>query len=429
MSELIGLHADEYAEGCVIASILYDPPLMDEVEPILPSHEAFVNRVYGDTYDSCLSIYARHGKFDLTMLNAEFRRRGYHPADGYDVRKIAEGLAYVHNWDVHAETVAKCWLVRKAWAAMADGQYRLKNDPDSVESILNATADEISVLTMGAGQSYVSSAGDISAEIEQSILSDQPDESIPTGFRTLDGWLRGGVRPGEVMVIGGRPGQGKTALGVCMALQASMSGYPSVVMSIEMSRKEIGRRMMAYLGCPMNANKRDEAAIREARQTLQDLPLDVVDLPGGELAKIRGYVRSKSRAGFRLFVLDYIQLVKTGKDSFEEYQRVTIASQSMKQIAREYGVAMLVLAQVNRDGGKKERPTMADLKGSGSLEQDADQIVLVHNPQSDDTDPELILAKHRNGQTGTVSVGYRAAMTKFEDKGEKRWTNEPETTW
>jgi replicative DNA helicase len=429
-TDSLALYAKPTSEGSVIGSMILEPDLIDMVAEILPDPEAFTNRVYGDMYEIALSIYHRCNTLDMTLMVGELERRNLSKLDGYDPVKIATEVNYTHNCEIHAHEVARCFKVRKAWAVLAEGTWRLGKDPENVEEVLGITADEISSLAIGIGKSVVSPAGSVAREIQAAIESDEQDDSVPTGFRTIDGWLRGGVRPGEVMVIGGRPGQGKTALGVNIAIQAASAGYPSAVLSIEMSRKEIARRMMAYFDCPMNATKRDRARITEAVEVIQSLPLTIVDMPGGELSKVRGYVRSMSRThGVRLFVLDYIQLVRTGKDSMEEYQRVTLASQAMKQIAREYGVAMLVLAQVNRDGGKKERPTMADLKGSGSLEQDADQIVLVHNPQNSDTPPELILAKHRNGQTGTVSAFYRAALTRFEDRGEKQFTNEPDSTW
>lgn len=424
------IYADENAESFIVGTCLIYTHEIDAVSEVLPDGEMFMNPTLGAVYDAMVTVYNRNGgRLDTAMLLTELAQRGVEMT-GEELVEYARSHGHGANLDIHAKRVRKCWQVRNAWATINDSLYRLKQDPEDVESVLSSSLDDITAVSSFNAASDIVTASALADRIEQQIREGAPSNAIPTGFPTIDGWLRGGVRPGEVMVIGGRPGQGKTALGVNMAMLTAAKGNPSAILSIEMSAEEIGRRMMAVCGCPMNANQSDLAKAAEARARLNEMPVSVVDMPKGELAQIRSHVRTLSRIhGVRLFVIDYVQLVKTGKANAEEYQRVTMASQAIKQIAREYGVAILALAQVNRDGGKKERPTMADLKGSGSLEQDADQIVLVHNPPNDpEAEPELILAKHRNGRTGTVAVEYRAAQTRFIDLGEKTWT-EQKNAW
>lgn len=420
-------YADENSESIVTACVLIRPELIDCVIDLLPDESAFTNRACSDFYVAAVGLYARRGIFDTAMLFTEMKRLGMETATEENLHAICAGPQHVSEELIveHARRVIDCKRVRDAYFTMADAVWKLGNNPDDLQSIVDQAADQISEISAGTTQSKSIPLATLIREHQRSVLSDSKDEAYQTGFRTLDQWLRGGIRPGEVMVIGGRPGQGKSALGMNIMLKTSARGNPCAFFTIEMSAQQLASRAAAVCGCPMNADSRDAEKLEHAATELEKLPAQIIDMPTGKAGEIRSYVRSLSRrGGYKVFVVDYLQLVRIGKDGIEEYQRVTMASQAMKQIAREYGVAMIVLAQINRDGGKKERPTMSDLKGSGSIEQDADQIILIHNPQDDDDcEPELILAKHRNGRTGTVAVQYRAAQTLFIDNGEKTFTS------
>ena len=425
------IYGDENAESFVVGTCLVYPNEFDTVSEILPDGDMFINATLGTVYDTALTVYNRNGgRLDTAMLIGELQRRGVEDADALWLQDLMGSHGFTGNLDIHAKRVRDCWQVRRAYASLGDASFRIKRDPEAVGQILSDAMDDLTGIASSENENAVHQVGRVAEQIEARIMSGKRDDVIPTGFRTIDGWLRGGIRPGEIMVIGGRPGQGKTALGVNMAMLTAEQGNPAAILSIEMSETEIVRRMMAFYRCPMNATSAQRQDIENARERLQALPLSVVDMPKGELSQIRSHIRTMSRRdGVRFFVLDYLQLVRAGREGVEEYQRVTIASQTMKQIAREYGVALVVLAQVNRDGGTREKPTMNDLQGSGTIEQDADQIVLVHNPPNSDEEPELILAKHRNGRTGTVDAIYRAAHTAFKDRGEKVFTEKKDSTW
>jgi len=411
------MFSDERSESFVVGACLYQPELLDDAMPKIPDGDALLNPTLSSVYDAMCSVYTKtNGKLDTAMLLTEAERRGLELTND-DLYRMCDSRCtdVVLPW--HIDRVAYCYRVRQTFGAIADAGWSIDHDPENIEGVVSNLLDRLASES-GAVQSRVHDAGVVAAAIHDKIMRNEPDEFIPTGFRTLDHWLRGGIRPGEIMVIGGRPGQGKTALGVNMGIRAAKSGVPVGLLSIEMSETEIARRMRAYFGCPMNATPEDAELSEQATERVEALPFKIIDLSSGRLADIQSHVRTLARRdGVRLFVLDYLQLVKAGKDGGEEYQRITLASQAMKQMAREYGVAMLVLAQVNREGGKREKPTMNDLKGSGSIEQDADQIVLIHNPHGCDA-PELILAKHRNGRTGRVAVTYTPVQTRFEDNGE-----------
>lgn len=427
----MGLYADQNSEAVLTAIVLINPKLIDAVIDIVPDGSLFVNAACSDFYDAAVTLYLKRGMFDTAMIMSELKRRGVDTGTEANIDLICSSTQVVDEQHAieHATRVLHCQRVRDAHNAMTEAVWRLANEPDDMQTIIDEAADQINDISAGTTQSESIPLGRLMREHQRRLLEGKPDTVYPLGFRTLDQWLRGGIRPGEVMVVGGRPAQGKSALGMNIMLKTAARGNPCVFFTIEMSAQQLATRAAAVCGCPMNANQSDADKIEHAAVELEKLPVEIIDMPSGKASDIRSHVRSLSRRrGFKVFVIDYLQLVRIGKDTLEEYQRVTMASQAMKQIAREYGVAMIVLAQINRDGGKKERPTMSDLKGSGSIEQDADQIILIHNPPDDqECEPELILAKHRNGRTGTVAVEYRRAQTLFVDQGEKQFTTAKET--
>jgi replicative DNA helicase len=410
---------DDRSESFVVGACLYQPELLDDAMPRIPDGEAFINPTLHSVYDVMCHVYTKtNGKLDTALLLSEAGRRGMN-LTVEDLLRLIESRCTDIVLPYHIDRVAYCYRVRRTLAAITDANWSIDRDPENIDHVVGELLDRLTSES-GIVESKVHEAAVVAAEIHAKIMRNEKDDFVPTGYKTLDQWLRGGIRPGEIMVVGGRPGQGKTALGVNIGIRAASLGYPVAMLSIEMSETEIARRMRAYYGCPMNATQQDEMVSEQANERLNGLPFKIVDLSSGRLSDIQSHVRTLARRdGVRMFVLDYLQLVKAGKNGGEEYQRITLASQAMKQMAREYGVAMLVLAQVNREGGKREKPTMNDLKGSGSIEQDADQILLIHNPQGCDA-PELILAKHRNGRTGRIAVTYAAVHTRFEDQGEAR---------
>jgi replicative DNA helicase len=409
------LYADENSESFVVGCCLMYPDQIDIAFEMVPDGDMFLNATLGPVYDAAVSAYnGANGKLDTALMLSECSRRGLNTTES-DLVRLMESFCPPSLLTVHLETIRRCHRVRSAHGAILDASFAIERDPESIDGTVGELMDRLS--RSDGGLSAVHDSGDVAHELHREIMEGRKDDFIPTGYRTLDGWLRGGVRPGEVMVIGGRPGQGKTALGICMAIRACEQGHRAAFVSIEMSERQLVSRMRAYYGCPMNADQGDEEISAYAAETVAALRMPIVDLASGRLSDIRSHIRTLSRRdGIRVFVIDYLQLIKVGKEGAEEYQRVTLASQAIKSLAREYGVAIILLAQVNREGGKKQRPTMNDLKGSGSIEQDADQIVLIHN------DPHcLMLVKHRNGRVGTVKAEYIPVKTRFEDRGEMNW--------
>lgn len=387
----------------------------DRTVHMIESPEAFYSENNRAVFRAIAKCSETMTQADLTTLD-QFCRKIDPDYGGRDyLLRCAESGSHLVSADYHAKIIAKHYRARRLIDAAGDAVHRVYCSDDEPEQVIDSLSDRLSQLSVHSDGGQIVEAKDVAAKIARKIKLNEPDRFVPTGFRTLDAWLRGGVRPGEVMVIGGRPGQGKTALGVNMLDNAASAGHKVAFVTIEMDPEGIVRRLM---GPSIYANNREAAYSNALAQVerLNGKDIPIVNLASGSLGEMRRHVRSlvRTRQIEGVFV-DYLQLVSVDGVT-KDYERVSHVSTSIKRMAREFGLAVWSLAQINRDGGKKERPTMSDLKGSGSIEQDADQIVLIHNPVAyDDFEdpPELIVAKHRNGRTGSVVVDYIPEETRF----------------
>lgn len=256
---------------------------------------------------------------------------------------------------------------------------------------------------------------------------------VTTGLADLDRQLRGGLGPGQLVIVGARPAQGKTALALGAARRAALAGVPVLLFSLEMSRAEIAERLVAMAGVPTDRQAAGMSAIEweraaTARDGLVDVPLSIDDDAGATLSLIRSRARqAAARGALGLIVVDYLQLV-THRETENRQTQVAEISRELKRLARRLAVPVLATAQLSRalEARADKRPVLGDLRESGQIENDADVVCLLHRPIAYDqnADPgaaEVIVAKQRSGPTGTVSVVWLGQRMAFVDGvGEER---------
>jgi replicative DNA helicase len=253
---------------------------------------------------------------------------------------------------------------------------------------------------------------------------------VPSGFHDFDVMTRG-LQPGTLVLIAARPSMGKTSFALNLAWNAAIQHRHTLVYSLEMSRDEVLVRLISSIA-RIDAHRlqsgyvsqTDYAGISDAIQAISDSYIHVNDSPSVSLMDVRGEARRmKAKQGLSLVVLDYLQLMQLPK---AENRNLAVAdvSRGLKLIARELGVPMVVLSQLSRDterrGGDK-KPMLSDLRDSGALEQDADVVLFIHRPEVYQPTPdnvglaELIIAKQRNGPTGTVRLRWSKELTRFDN--------------
>ena len=255
------------------------------------------------------------------------------------------------------------------------------------------------------------------------------ESGVPTGFIDLDN-LTNGLHAGQMIIIAARPGVGKSTLALDFMRSCSLhQNKGSVVFSLEMSASEIVMRLLSAESevklSDMRSGKvsgEDWERLTDTLNRIQDAPLYIDDSPNLTMMEIRTKARRlKQQQGLDLVVLDYLQLMSSGKKVESRQQEVSEFSRQLKLLAKELEVPVIAISQLNRgpESRTDKKPQLADLRESGSLEQDADMVMLLYRPDSQDRDNErageadIILAKHRGGPIDTVQVAHQLHYSKF----------------
>jgi replicative DNA helicase len=313
-------------------------------------------------------------------------------------------------------------------------QMGYKAEGEVLDLVNNAQAEIYSVTGTQEVEDYVPLTEAVTVAIDEIEAAKHKDGSmtgVPTGFTELDE-LTNGLHPGQMIIVAARPALGKSTLALDFARAAAIKhDLPTIFFSLEMGRSEIAMRLLsAEATVPLQhmrkgtVDNRDWTTIAATRGRINDAPLYIDDSPNMTLVEIRAKCRRlKQRVGLKMVIIDYLQLMTSGKRVESRQQEVSEFSRALKLLAKELQVPVIALSQLNR--GPEQRadklPALSDLRESGSIEQDADVVVLLHresayekdNPRAGEAD--LIVAKHRNGPTKTVTVAFQGMYSRFAD--------------
>ncbi|NPV88543.1 replicative DNA helicase [Coprothermobacteraceae bacterium] len=262
----------------------------------------------------------------------------------------------------------------------------------------------------------------------------------PTGFSKLDELLAG-LQKSDLVILAARPGMGKTAFALNVAANLSMEErVPVLFFSLEMSGTQLVQRLLsAVSGVPSQKLKTgylsedDFDALRVAMSTMEDSKLWIDESPGLSVLEIRSRARrAVAELGVKVIIVDYLQLIKLGQNVDNRVQEVSEITRSLKNLARELDVPLLVLSQLSRAVEQRadKRPQLSDLRESGSIEQDADVVMFLYSEdyykqqkglRAESSAVELVVAKHRNGPTGDVKLVFKKDIGRFYDMEENVW--------
>lgn len=281
-----------------------------------------------------------------------------------------------------------------------------------------------------ADDTNMAAIGDLLLDsIERATTPPTNEQRIPTGFTDLDSLLSGGWAPGQLVVIGARPAMGKSTIAQDFARGAAIQHkIPTLFESLEMSKDELSDRILSAeariaLHHLKNGIATDDDMVRAARRApdIAAAPLWINDGALLSLPLLRGRIRTLVRTqGLRLVIVDYLQLMQAPKAENRQ-QAVAEISRNLKLIAKDFGITVIVLCQLNRgpEQRQEKKPMVSDLRESGAIEQDADIVILLHredayekeSPRAGEAD--LIVGKHRNGPTATITVAFQGHYSRF----------------
>ena len=428
---------DLAAEQGVLGGMLLSKDAIADVVEVVRGAD-FYKPAHQTIYDTILDLYGRGEPADALTVAADLTRQG-------EISRIG-GPAYLHtlismvptaaNAGYYAEIVRERAILRRlVEAGTRIVQLGYSADGAEVDAVVDrAQAEVYAVTERRTSEDYIA-LGDVMPgtldEIE--AISNRSGElvGVPTGFGDLDGLLHG-LHPGQMIVVAARPATGKSTLGLDFARSASIKhGLTSAVFSLEMSRNEITMRLLSAEAKVALHHMRagtmgDDDWTRLARTMgrVSSAPLFIDDSPNMSMMEIRAKCRRlKQRHDLKLVIVDYLQLMTSGKRVESRQQEVSEFSRSLKLLAKELEVPVVAISQLNRGPEQRtdKKPMMSDLRESGAIEQDADIVMLLHredqyereSPRAGEAD--IIVAKHRNGPTSTVTVAFQGHYSRFVD--------------
>ncbi|WP_166979878.1 replicative DNA helicase [Paramicrobacterium fandaimingii] len=402
--------------------------LVRGVDFYVPKHEII--------FDAMLSLYSHGEPTDVIAVTDELVKQGeLQRAGGADyLHTLTSLVPTAANAGFYASIVSERAMLRRlVEAGTRIVQMGYSGEGEVLDLVNNAQAEIYSVSGDETAEDYVplNTAVDAAVEeIEAASGRDGTMTGIPTGFKELDD-LTNGLHAGQMIIIAARPAMGKSTLALDFARAASIANdEPSIFFSLEMGKSEIAMRLLSAEGAiPLQnmrkgtLDSRDWTTMASTRGRINEAPLYIDDSPNMTLVEIRAKCRRlKQRVGLKLVVIDYLQLMTSGKRVESRQQEVSEFSRALKLLAKELQVPVIALSQLNRGPEQRQdkMPAISDLRESGSIEQDADMVVLLHRESVYERDSrpgeaDLIVAKHRNGPTATITVAFQGHYSRFAD--------------
>lgn len=427
---------DVLAEQSALGGMLLSKDAAADVIEVVRAVDFYLPK-HGVVFDAILDLYARGEPTDVITVTDQLQKSG-------DLAR-AGGLDYLHtltgvvptaaNAGFYASIVAeKAVLRRLVEAGTRIVQMGYASEGEVVDLVNNAQAEIYGVAGGVEAEDYVPLVDALEAateEIEAASGRGGSLTGVPTGFSGLD-QLTNGLHAGQLILIAARPALGKSTLALDFARSAAVKhALPTIFFSLEMGKTEIAMRLLSaesniFLQHMRKGTIRQEdwTTLAGVRGRIADAPLYIDDSPNMTLVEIRAKARRlKQKAGLKLIVIDYLQLMTSGKRVESRQQEVSEFSRALKLLAKELGVPVVALSQLNRGPEQRsdKKPALSDLRESGSLEQDADMVILLHRESAYEKESsrpgeaDLIVAKHRNGPTDTITVAFQGHVSRFAD--------------
>lgn len=421
------------AEASVLGSMMLSGDAIADVVEILQP-EDFYRSANGRIYEALKALYARGEPVDIVTAVETLKRLDLLDSVGgaLYLRDLVDQVPTPASAGHYARIVAETALMRRLIGAAADIMDMAYSAPEDPETVADTAEQRIYDVARREDSDEMAVLRDLVDQAMSELENIQNRETaytgLATGFRDIDD-LTSGLQPGNLVVIAARPGVGKSSLAINIARNVAAGGHPTAMFSLEMSRSEIGMRLLcseARVPWDRIRSKRvgpdDWSRIVQAAEVLHEAPMHIVDAGNVNIVDIRAKARRmrSSRQGLALIIVDYLQLMTSAaaKRPDNRQQEVAEISRSLKLLAKELHIPVVALSQLNRNPEARadKRPQLSDLRESGAIEQDSDIVAFIHR---DDADPEkkkmaeLIVAKHRNGPTGSIPLSFEPSLTQF----------------
>ncbi len=420
------------SEMCLIAAMMLDKDMVGQIVQII-DRDAFFQADHQILYEIIVKLYEQNRPIDPLIVREELSKRHLLEEIGgvaYLAQIISSVPSAAHGAH-YAGIVREKALLRQLISASNDILREAYAPQETAELVLDKAEKAIfQIAEKKVGNAMVPLETVLHEVFE--MIENRGQRGVETGYFELDDMLNG-LQAGEMVIVAARPSMGKTAFAMNVVENAACNNVPCAVFSLEMSKQQLAQRMLCSRGA-IDAHKlrkgmlqaHEYAHLANVVGELAKAPIWVDDSPGLTILDLRAKARRlKMQHDIKLVMIDYMQLMDNpGVESRQ--QQISEISRGIKAVARELSVPVVALSQLNRasEGRDGHRPRMSDLRESGSIEQDADVIMLLHREDYyrmsepdfvPDNIAEIIIAKQRNGPTGTVKLTFLNKSTRFEN--------------
>lgn len=429
------------AECALLGGMILDGKVIGEIVQIIPSSDAFFRPAHAAIYQALVDLYDANQPVDMVHLKQKLEDRAeLEQVGGLEyLLRLAESVPGAVAAPHYASIVQDKATQRGLIDVYATGLHAVytAGDKTAAQHLDEAEAAIYRLAHGSVGTGKMDSARAIMQGCYESLSESDNRDAVPTGFYELDEIFGNGLRRGDMVVLAARPSMGKTALALNIAEHVAVDNKtPAGFFSLEMGKQSLGFRLMSSRA-QVDANRvrkrmlseDDYGRMFDAGSEFSESPLYIDDTPGLTPLRLRAAARRlASQRDVQVIFIDYMQLMTAGYRVESRQVEVSAISRSVKELARELNIPVVVLSQLNRGSENRSdhRPRMSDLRESGSIEQDADTILLLHREEYYHTDekwrhehPELvgmgevIVAKQRNGPTGTVKLRWQGSWSRF----------------
>ena len=423
------------AEQAVLGSMLLEEDALVQAAELL-EEGAFYKDAHRKIFSTLIALYKANVPVDLVTVTEEFKKRNWLEEIGGAsyLATLTSVVPAASNAQYYCGIVKQKAILRnliRASTQIASECYEEASEPDLL--LDKAETLIFDIASKKVKRDAIAMKDIIKSSIEMIDALYQRKGMItglPTGFVELDQQLAG-LQPADLVVVAGRPAMGKSSFSLCVAEHAALIQKTGIaIFSLEMSKENLVQRMLCSHARINAHNVRsgmlstsDWPTLTKAAGKLSEAPIFVDDSPSISVLELRAKARRlKSRHGIGLVILDYLQLMNESSYADNRQQEISVISRSLKALARELNVPVIAVSQLSRAPERREsfRPRLSDLRESGAIEQDADVVLMLfredyYNPSDENKGiAEVIVAKQRNGPTGTVKLAFIKEYTRFE---------------
>ncbi|MDY5128417.1 replicative DNA helicase [Actinotignum urinale] len=429
------------AEIATLGAMMLSKDAITDAVEILTADD-FYRPAHATIFSIILDLFGRSEPADPITVSAELKKNGDLERVGGDtyLHTLIATVPTVTNAEHYAQIVREqAQLRRLVEVGTRIAQLGYTTDGADVAGLINMAQSEVFNMSNSRESTEYSSLRDLLPSVLEELQKNEARgdnvEGVSTGFVALDDKLNG-LREGQMIIVAARPGAGKSTLAMDFCRNAAVhEGKPCLYFSLEMNRTELAMRLLAAEASVFQdrmikgeMEQKDWERMVKAMERVEKAPLLVDDSPNLTLGEIRAKTRRlKQQHDIQLVVIDYLQLLSSGGRTPESRQQeVSEFSRSIKLLAKELEIPIVAVAQLNRDSERRndKRPQVSDLRESGSLEQDADVVLLIHREdmysQDDDVKgmAEIIVGKQRSGPTGSIQVAFQGHYARFANLAE-----------